>query len=74
MTMPHLAAVFGVFVVAFFLAEFIVEVWFSAVLLGLLWGTMGVAISAITGVALRQLLKRPIPKTFTSLAATIRTD
>lgn len=68
------AGVFGVFVVAFFVVRFIDEVWFSAVLLGLLWGTMGAAISAITGVALRQLLQRPIPGTLTPPPATIRQD
>ena len=70
----YLVGSFGMLIVAFFLARFIDELWFSAVLLGLLWGTMGAAISAFTGVALRQLLKRPIPETLIPPASTIRAD
>jgi hypothetical protein len=50
------------------------EVWYMAVSASLVPATMGAAISAITGVALRQLLKRPIPETLTPSASTIRAD
>jgi len=49
-------------------------VLYLAVSVGMSSATAGAGISAITGVALRQLLKRPIPETQTLPPSTIRAD
>ncbi len=49
-------------------------VLYLAVSVGMSSATAGAAISAITGVALRQLSKRPIPETLAPPASTIRAD
>ena len=68
----YVAGYFGSLMVALMITPG--EVWYIAVSAGLVSATMGAAISAITGVALRQLLKRPIPETFTPPPSTTRED
>ena len=59
----YLAGYFGSIVVVWVITESVGEAWGMAVYAGLASATVGAAISAITGVALMRLLKRPIPDT-----------
>ncbi len=65
----YLAGSLGAIVEALVITPILGETWSTAINVGLASATAGAAIGAITGVALRRLLERPIPETLSPPAS-----